>query len=351
MPTRSGRNYLPTGVTRNRRHSLPTNTFTSLLPNQQDQSPNAPDRDPNHTVDFVLDPVDLAPDTPKEDLDLAPIDFNVRIYNLYKYTKELVVYKQSSYEEFLNFEARFESFIMKLSIASQLNITLQKLVNKEILLGPKSETLLSTVLRDYLQVVPAEDTRMIRERSESRFRFADTWTALRSAYPMDLGQTYLMQLRSLKYDPKESILDYNQNYRTAFARCRRLKRTTDGPGAVEDYLNSLPSSHGTLQMIKLSINIEHSPSYEPIRLEKAMQQVASSILRVSTDGKLVQKYRNYYNPLPQAYDPTYGRKEQANVAQEKPTNKRKDKRNRPGKPGNRPNRKKCKTCRQSFNML
>jgi len=208
------------------------------------------------------------------------VAFDVQVQDLYKYTKEIKEYSQSSHEQFKTFESKFSAFLNKVGVASNANTSLKKILSGEHELSEYSENLLRMTLNDFLVGRPNEDTKSIRESDAWKDRFKTTWKKLESAFPEDLGTQYRKELMSLKYKANESIQKYNQTYRNAFERCRSMNRATTGVVSIDDYLNSLPS-HPIIRSIKLALSVR----LHQLTLSEVMSHVATSIIGVSENAR------------------------------------------------------------------
>jgi hypothetical protein len=226
-------------------------------------------------------PTWLVPNQNTNEIKISPeettFDADVHVGDLYKYTKELKEYSQTSHDDFKSFEVKISSLLAKLAIASNANttVTLNGILSRNIRLSKRTEDLMLIIFNDYLVGTPSEDTRSIRESNVWQERTLRIWNQLRTAYPDDLGKSYLLQFRKLKYDPSTSILTYNQIYRSLFEKCRRFGRTMDGQAGVDDYLNSLPTQNSTMQMINIDF-ATHRAGRE-VLVEETMTFLASII--------------------------------------------------------------------------
>ena len=213
---------------------------------------------------------------------LQPLHLNVKIADLYKYTKDLKAYKDIEFEQFKTFEYRLSNVIQKLSLASEQSFHWGDLKNGNRNLTKQSEEILLLVLNDALAGIPAEDTQSLRETTDWKGRFLRIFRRLQSSFPEDAGTIYQRDLQNIKMSPGEAIVAYNKRYQHAYQRAKRHNRVLHGVGAIELYLSSLPAQHDIIRSIQLNL----APQITKLSLEEAMHQVAVSILRVKPDGKI-----------------------------------------------------------------
>ena len=249
-------------------------------------------------------------------------DLKIKIENLYKLTQSLGKYNQKDYEEFKSFEDRLRNTINKIFLMSEVDCKFRDVIHGDVKLTIRTENILLIILNDCLDGKAAKYTRSERESNIAIGRFRKIFYMLKESFPDDLGRTYKLALKSIKMLNNESIIEYNARYKSIFHDCIKFKRASEGIGANEDYLNSLPK----LPIVQ-QIRINLSEVIKELSLSKLMQKVASLILQIS-DGSLVKDkvaYAEKTNYVPQKYR---GRSVKNNSSY-----KRNDK-----------NKKKCKRC-------
>gem|GEM_PF-4461054 len=213
------------------------------------------------------------------------IDFDVQIADLVKYTKNLEIYDQESLKAYRKFEKQLSNVIKKLAFASNdFNTTLEKIMTKELRLSRRTSAILTFILSDALDGPAAIPTKAYLEENH----FIEAFEILKKAWPQEednlKGAHFRKKLLDCKYQPGQTIEQYNQDYLPLFNESVRLGRYSDGINAVDDYFNSLPLNTGIVANV---VQIASQQNFEA--LLTAMEFMASSIRRVRTSGIILEK--------------------------------------------------------------
>ena len=123
-----------TGGEDNAAAALPT-TLPTADPTQTPPL-TPPATDPTGTIKPKSKSRDATVPANKE-VDASVIDLDLNIGDLYKFTKELKIYEQSKYEEWLAFRSKLEAFIVKVALASNSSVTLNKILSPNTYLSKK----------------------------------------------------------------------------------------------------------------------------------------------------------------------------------------------------------------------
>ena len=210
------------------------------------------------------------------------LNIDVRISDLYKYTKDLKQYSTVDHEAFRTYEYRLSNVLRKLAIASEQTFDWNDVKNERLELSKRTEEILLLIINDSLGGVPAEDTQLLREDPEHLGRFLRIFVKLKEAFPEDEGAIYGRDLKNIKMKRNETIMTYNKRFSNAYQRARRFKRVYEGLPDLEHYLSTLPIEDSLIQTIQLNLGKQ----LEQMTIEDLLNHVALAILRVRPSGYL-----------------------------------------------------------------
>ena len=86
------------------------------------------------------------------------LNIDVRISDLYKYTKDLQQYSSVDHEAFRTYEYRLSNVLRKLAIASEQNFEWNDVKDERLELSKRTEEILLLIINNSLGGIPAEDT-------------------------------------------------------------------------------------------------------------------------------------------------------------------------------------------------
>ena len=240
------------------------------------------------TVEELAVPTE-ARNTRRSDLTVTEeieIELEVKVEELYKYTKDLDKYSGDSCSNYRKFIHQLNTVIKKLGHKQAKMINLDKILKGKVKLSANSRAILTYVIDDSLIDIAAELTTSSRDNND----VISTIKTLSEAWPDESqrtkGVTVRKELLRARYNAGETIQDYNQRYRILFNEAIRLGRYKNDNDAVEDYLSTFPENIGLLNGIIPAISDKEFNSLPP-----AMDYISKMIKKIKTNGVIVEKKR------------------------------------------------------------